>query len=80
MERLHSTIAAAITRFQKFADARAAQRAFDAFQSSHNHVRPHEALDYAVPRTRYTPCDRCFPERLSEIVHGLDDEFRLVRS
>ena len=79
VERLHGTIAAEVTRFRPLPDLAAAQHAFDRFRACYNHERPHEALDYAVPASRYRSSPRPFPAALPEIVYGPDDTVRLVR-
>ena len=79
VERLHGTIAADVTRFRPLSDLAAAQQAFDRFRTCYNHERPHEALDYAVPASRYRSSPRPCPTTLPEIVYGPDDAVRLVR-
>lgn len=79
IERLHRTIAAELTRTQRFVDLAAAQRAFDRWRHIYNVERPHEALDYAVPASRYHPSPISFPESLPPIEYGPDDLVRLVR-
>jgi transposase InsO family protein len=79
VERLHRTIAAEVTRFRPLPDLATAQHAFDRFRTCYNHERPHEALDYAVPASRYQSSPRPFPTTLPEIVYGPDDTVRRVR-
>jgi transposase InsO family protein len=78
VERFHGTIAAEVFAQRQFPDLATAQTAFDAFRTSYNHERPHQALAYAVPAERYKPSPRPFPETLPEIVYGPDDDVRVV--
>jgi transposase InsO family protein len=40
------------------------QRRFDRFRKTFNEERPHEALDYATPSSRYAPSPRSYPREL----------------
>jgi hypothetical protein len=79
-ERFHGTIAADVFAHHRLPDLAACQSVFDAFRMTDNHDRPHHALDFAVPASRYTPSRRAFPETLPEIGYSPDDQVRLVRS
>lgn len=49
------------------ADTRRGQlQAFGRFQMIYNHQRPHEALDYATPASRYVASPRIYPTRVPE--------------
>jgi transposase InsO family protein len=78
VERLHRTIAAEVFAQRQFADLATTQTAFTAFRTSYNHERPHEALNFAVPASRYQPSPRPFPETLPEISYGPEDAVRTV--
>lgn len=54
------------------------QRRFDAFRPTYNEVRPHEALDQAVPGDLYRPSRRSLPARLPPIVYPGHYEVRRV--
>jgi hypothetical protein len=41
------------------------QRRFDRFRRTFNEERPHEALDYATPASKYSPSPRTYPRELS---------------
>lgn len=43
-----------------------AQRIFDEYRDFYNNIRPHKALDLAVPATSYTPSLRKLPERIED--------------
>jgi transposase InsO family protein len=79
VERLHGTIVADVFAHRQLPDRPACQGVFDAFRHTYNHERPHEALAYAVPASRYTASPRAFPETLPPITYGPDDQVRLVR-
>jgi transposase InsO family protein len=78
VERLHRTIAAEVFAQRQFADLATTQTAFTVFRTCYNHERPHEALDFAVPASRYQPSPRPFPETLPEITYGPEDAVRIV--
>lgn len=82
IERWHRTIGAdvfAITT-PPFTTYAAVQVAFDQFREDYNQLRPHAALDHAVPASRYRPSARSFPEHLPELTYAPDDLVRKVRS
>jgi transposase InsO family protein len=78
VERFHRTIAAEVFARRQFADLATTQLAFARFRASYNHERPHEALAYTVPASRYQPSPRPFPEAVPEITYGPDDAVRIV--
>jgi len=80
VERLHGTIASEVFGQGMLPDLATSQRVFTTFRHTYNHERPHQALAYAVPASRYQPSSRAFAEHLPEIVYGPDDQVRLVRS
>jgi transposase InsO family protein len=62
-ERFHRSLTAeALTA--PLRDLAQAQAVFDAWRQIYNHERPHEALQLAVPASRYVPSARPFPETL----------------
>lgn len=80
VERFHATLAAEVFAHRHLLDLAASQGAFDVFRRTYNHERPHQALGYAVPASRYQPSPRPLPATLPELVYGPDDEVRVVRS
>jgi transposase InsO family protein len=64
-ERMHSTLKAETAR-PPGGSLRGQQRRFQAFCQEYNHERPHEALDYDTPASRYEPSLRPYPRRLLE--------------
>lgn len=61
-ERFHRTLKAEVLQGREFSDLRSCQSAFDAWRPVYNQERPHEALDYAVPSSRYRVSPRPFRE------------------
>ena len=78
VERIHRTIAADVFGGQVFPDVDRTQVAFTTFRRAYNHDRPHEALDHAVPATRYRMSERPYPETLPEIMYADDAQIRIV--
>jgi transposase InsO family protein len=78
-ERFHRTLQAELLRYAQFEDPLTCQSALDAWRQVYNHERPHQALDYAVPASRYRPSGRAFPEPLPPIVYGPEDRVRQVQ-
>jgi transposase InsO family protein len=78
-ERFHRTLTAEVLRYRTFADLRECQRRFDPWREVYNHERPHEALDLAVPASRYRASVRPFPEELPPIEYGPEDQVRRVQ-
>lgn len=72
-ERFHRTLKAEVLKGKTFIDLSHAQHAFDEWRAIYNHVRPHDALNLAVPASRYEPSTRPFPECLPDIEYGPDD-------
>lgn len=64
-ERMHSTLKAETARPPR-GSLRAQQRCFEAFRQEYNTERPHEALGYATPASRYAPSPRPYPRRVPE--------------
>jgi putative transposase len=65
-ERLHRTLTAEVLELRRFGDRVAVQRAFDQWREVYNLDRPHEALGYDVPASRYRVSDRPMPRSLTE--------------
>lgn len=78
-ERFHRTLKAEVLRWTSFSDLAACQRAFDRWRHIYNRQRPHEALDMAVPASRYQPSPRPFTQSLPPITYGPDDQVRKVQ-
>jgi transposase InsO family protein len=78
-ERFHRTLQAELLKEHPFADVLSCQASFDTWRQVYNHQRPHQALGYAVPASRYRPSARSFPEPLPVIEYGPDDQVRKVQ-
>jgi len=79
-ERFHRTLKAEVLRDQYFASLSACQRGFDQWREVYNRERPHQALDMAVPISRYQPSPCSFPDTLPPIEYGPDDLVRKVQN
>ena len=58
LERFHRSLKAEVLQGKWFANEGELQRAFDHWRTVYNLERPHEALDMAVPGSRYQPSAR----------------------
>lgn len=65
-ERMHATLKQETAMPPQWDRARQ-QQAFDRFQREYNEIRPHEALQYRTPASRYSPSPRKYPSRLPEL-------------
>ena len=64
-ERFHRTLKEELLSRESFADLAAAQSRFDAWRDRYNHKRPHQALDYATPASRYRNSARKMPATIA---------------
>lgn len=78
-ERFHRSLTAEVLAPQPLRDVPHAQRVFDAWRQVYNHERPHEALQLAVPASRYHPSPRPFPETLPPLEYAATDAVRRVQ-
>jgi len=62
-----------------FQDLVHCQSAFDRWRTIYNTERPHQAIDMAVPASRYQVSPRAFPETLPELEYSPDDIVRMVQ-
>ena len=77
-ERFHRTLKAEVLRDRSFADLGECQLRFDRWRDVYNLERPHDALQLAVPASRYKVSASPFPERLPDIEYGPGDCVRKV--
>jgi transposase InsO family protein len=77
-ERFHRTLKAEVFAVAYFRDLAEVQCAFDAWRPVYNLDRPHAALNYDVPASRYRPSARSMPDRLPTIEYDDDDIVRIV--
>lgn len=82
LERLNLTldVDVLLRRADGFWDNADVQTALDAYRPVYNEVRPHEALDMAVPASRYEPSERSYPEELPPIEYDAGDTVRKVQA
>lgn len=76
-ERFHRTLKCEVFALERFRNLAAVQRAFDRWREVYNFERPHEALDQAVPASRYRPSPRAMPSRVPTVEY---DQHDIVRS
>lgn len=79
VERVHRTIDADLLQHQRYPALQDAQAAFSDWRQTYNHLRPHDALDLAVPAARYQSSPRAFPEALPPLAYADGDIVRVVR-
>jgi transposase InsO family protein len=79
-ERFHRTLKAEVLQGNVFNDLRQCQHAFDKWRDVYNFERPHQALGYATPASRYRPSSHSFHEMLPAIEYGPDDLVRKVQA
>lgn len=79
-ERFHRTLVAEVLRYQVFRDLVHCQAHLDRWRDVYNLQRPHQALQMAVPASRYHPSPRSFPEVLPPIEYGPEDIVRKVQA
>jgi transposase InsO family protein len=78
-ERFHRTLKAEVLQGQVIKDFVECQLRFDSWRVTYNHERPHEALELAVPGTRYSRSSRAYPEVLPEVEYSPIDQIRKVQ-
>jgi transposase InsO family protein len=66
VERFHRTMKNYVTHKGGAKSWLEWKRLLEEFREEYNHVRPHEALDMAVPASRYEPSKKCYNPRPRE--------------
>ena len=64
--------------YETFKNHNHCQTGFDKWRYKYNHKRPHEALGFDTPVSRYIPSDITFPEKLREAEYNSTDIVRKV--
>lgn len=72
-ERFHRTLKGDVLAGKTFNDLAQVQAAFEPWRTIYNEQRPHEALDYATPISRYRPSPIVMPSVLPAIEYRGDD-------
>lgn len=80
LERFHRTLKADVLQFKTFPNYASCQNQFDAFRRLYNHERPHEAISYQVPASRYQASSRKMPAKPKEPEYDSSDKVLKVRS
>jgi len=79
-ERFHRTLKLeVISQRPAWHDLQEAQLAFDAWRPQYNFERPHEALGFEVPGSRYAPSPRTYLAALPAVDYDADFEVRRVQ-
>jgi transposase InsO family protein len=78
-ERFHRSLKAEVLSGPPFTDLAAAERALDRWRAVYNTQRPHEALDLAVPASRYQPSPRAYIETVALFEYPQGDLVRRVQ-
>ena len=73
LERFHRSLKAEVLSGSHFRNLAEAQVAFDRWREIYNHQRPHEALGYQAPMSRYRSSPWTYPEKLLAFEYGPDD-------
>jgi transposase InsO family protein len=78
-ERFHRTLDVDLLRWHRFADIAQVQTRFDEYRCIYNQQRPHQALGFEVPASRYRISTLMFPEHLPRIDYDAGDIVRKVQ-
>lgn len=78
-ERFHRSLKAEVLSGPAFADLAAAGRALERWRTVYNTQRPHEALELAVPASRYRQSPRDYAETVTPFVYAANDIVRRVQ-
>jgi hypothetical protein len=78
-ERFHRSLKAEVLSGPPFADLAAAERAFDRWRNVYNTQRPHEAIELAVPASRYQPSPRDYVETVAAFEYAPGDIVRRIQ-
>lgn len=80
-ERFHRTLKLELlSQRPVWHDLSEMQRAFDSWRYEYNFERPHAALSFEVPVSRYTPSRRGFPDVLPPIEYDSELQVRQVKN
>lgn len=77
-ERLHRTLKNELLIRQPFYDLNDSQSKFDAWRTSYNYERPHQALAMQTPASLYQPSPRTFTGNLPPLEYATGDILRKI--
>lgn len=80
LERFHRTLKTELLQYHHFWDLQNAQKYFDKWRLEYNHKRPHEALNFKAPVSRYKFSNRKYNSTLPPIEYRETDIIRNVDS
>ena len=78
-ERFHRSLGQEVLAQRSWLDLRDVQSALDPWRHVYNHERPHEALGYCVPASRYMASERRLPVKPPAPEYRSTDEVRRVQ-
>lgn len=79
IERFHRTLKAEVVSGSLFPDLASCQAAFDRWRLHYNTERPHDALDLAVPISRYRPSPRVYAGQVPVLDYAPEESVRTVK-
>jgi transposase InsO family protein len=77
-ERFHRTLKGDLLKWQAINDLADAQKKFDHYRQTYNHIRPHEALAMGCPGERYKISPRSYPRVLPTVEYKAGELTRKV--
>jgi len=78
-ERFHRTLKDELLQYELFKDFNHCQHAFDHWRNKYNCQRPHEAIDFDFPASRYKPSVRAMPKTSLSITYDKSHEICTVK-
>lgn len=79
-ERFHRSLGHEVLAGRSWQDLTEVQQALDSWRAVYNLERPHEALAYGVPASRYAASQRSLPQELPKPEYQDGDEVRRVQA
>jgi len=79
-ERFHRSLKEELLKWHEFANLLACATHFSPWRQDYNQVRPHIALNWEAPASRYRASVRSYPEELPKLEYLAGDEVRKVQS
>src|SRR6202012_1380047 len=77
-ERFHRTLKAELLQYERFENHHHAQKRFDWWRNKYNCYRPHEAIKFQTPVTKYEVSTRSFTECIKPPQYNTTDTIRRV--